>query len=285
MNQKIGVLLLAGLLVACNSKPKTNDVENDTDHGEPEPKEVSVKKPAISDEVKNFTSPDLSLYDLHAKVDYAVITTYVATKEGNDFKQGVVETIDSIYFNADGRLIREVKQNCNEESWDKFNTKNFMYTPEGKLKKATLVVDTSNDKINYKLKVSRNSNDYIKSIVYLTTNLSEEANYEERYVWKDGRLDSCVASYWEALTIDSYEYDADKCPFKHSYVYEDYDGCFTVKSTSRFTAFDECHNWTRCNITRGETYQEWEKGDGESPKLSDSKTTYAIKERQIVYQE
>jgi hypothetical protein len=277
--KKIGMLLFAGLLVACNSKSKVSDQETVADN-EGEVTE-EVVEPGISDEVKNFTSPDLALNMLHSKVDYVVTTTYSAEKKGEEIVQGAVLSVDSIQFDSEGRMVYKSNTNKDERTWYDSAVEKYNYTANGELKSAT-VVRSSNMK--YNLKVKRNAAGYITLISYRN---NDESSFDVRYKWENGVLKSYDTSYWESSDGSVYKYNDKGFVSEERFSYEYTDGGSTTIYKYNYTAQDECDNWTKCSVNeeRVNYHKEFNIDDLTTTTTKDAPIfRYYIEERQIVYQ-
>jgi hypothetical protein len=274
--KKIGMLLFAGLLVACNSKSKVSDQETVADN-EGEVAE-EVVEPGISDEVKNFTSPDLAFHMLHSKVDYVVTTTYSAEKKGEEIVQGAVLSVDSIQFDTEGRMVYKSNTNKDKRTWYDSAVEKYNYTANGELKSATVV--RSSD-MKYNLKVKRNAAGYITLISYRSS--SDESSFDIKYKWENGVLKSYDTSYWESSDGSVYKYNDKGFVSEERFSYGDTDGGSTTIYKYNYTAQDECDNWTRRTDSAETTYESYEGPDG-TPVKDAPIYNYYIEVRQIVYQ-
>jgi hypothetical protein len=279
--KKIGMWLFASLLVACNSKSKVSDQGTVADNEE-QITEVAVK-PAVSDEVKHFTSPDLAFNMLHSKVDYVVTTTYAAEKKGEEIAQGAILSVDTLQFDSEGRMVYKSNINNDERTWYTSAVEKYTYTANGELKGATLVRSINNDKLKYNMKVKRNAKGYITLITYTYTPMGGENDFSVEYEWKDGVLKSYNTGYWESNDGSNYTYDDKGFVSEERFTYGDTDGGSTRIYKYEYTAQDECDNWTKCSVQEETTYESYEGPDGTSVKDKPIYKNY-IKERQIVYQ-
>jgi hypothetical protein len=256
-------LLLAGLLVACTSKPKNGEA-NDNEK----------QQSAISDEVKTFTSPDLALNQIHSKIDHIVTTTYTAKKEGDQYTQGKLEKVDTIYFDNDGKMIR--KSSPNEEEL-------YNYNLDGTLNNAFLLVHHDDSDSKYVIKVKRDVQKYITDISYYYAGTDESFNFKMYYTWQNGALATSRTLGWEWEEQTTYEYDADKLCLRDITNNYDQGTTTTITATYQYTAFDGCNNWTRRISTNEWKEEEWIPGTDETIK-SEPQYFCKIQERQIVYQ-
>jgi hypothetical protein len=278
--KRISMLLIAGLLVACNSKSKVSDQETVADNEEQAAEEVV--EAGISDEVKNFTSPDLALNMLHSKIDYVLTTTYSAEKTGDEWTQGAVISIDSLKFDSEGRMIYKSNTNKDERTWYESEVGTYTYTADGVLKSATVV--RSRD-MKYNLKVKRNADGYITMISY--NRGSDESNFQVKYKWENGVLKSYDTTYSESSDGSSYKYDENGFVSEEQFVYGYSEGGTTCNYKYIYTAQDECGNWTKCSVSEEcvDSHVEFNIDDLTETTTKDAPIfRYYIKERQIVYQ-
>lgn len=278
--KRISMLLIAGLLVACNSKSKVSDQETVADNEEQAVEEVV--EAGISDEVKNFTSPDLALNMLHSKIDYVLTTTYSAEKTGDEWTQGAVISIDSLKFDSEGRMIYKSITNEDPNTWYKSEVGTYTYTADGVLKSATVVCPQN---MKYNLKVKRNAAGYITQISYNCG--SDESNFQVKYKWENGLLKSYDTTYWESSEGSCYTYDENGFVSEEHFAYGDSDGGTTSTYKYNYTAQDECGNWTKCFVSEEcvNSHDEFNIDDLTTTTTKDAPIfRYYIKERQIVYQ-
>jgi hypothetical protein len=269
--KKIGMLLFAGLLVACNSKSKVSDQETVADN-EGEVTE-EVVEPGISDEVKNFTSPDLAFNMLHSKVDYVVTTTYSAEKKGEVFKRVNVISKDTVQFDSQERMILRTTSEYGKER--------YVYDQYGKLIKST--IGDTND-----MRVKRDANNYITSLDYIfVSDNSEYDDYEagHEYKWENGLIKTYTFSGWEWTDVFTYEYDANG--FVSVERFEDIaDGQRTFSTIKyKYTAIDERNNWIERIGSQKIVPAHYEFKDDKEVLVYETTTyNYYIDVRQIVYQ-
>jgi hypothetical protein len=266
--------------VACNSKSKVSDQETVADNEEQVAEEVV--EPGISDEVKNFTSPDLAFNMLHSKVDYVVTTTYSAEKKGEEIVQGAVLSVDSIQFDTEGRMVYKSNTNKDKRTWYDSAVEKYNYTANGELKSATVVRSCSYD-MKYNLKVKRNAAGYITLISYRN---DDESSFDVKYKWKNGVLESYDTTYWESSDGSSYKYNDNGFVSEERFVYGDDDGGSDTTYKYDYTSQDECGNWTKRSVAGKCVYEHYNNEDGlESTSTFDAPIyNYYIEERQIVYQ-
>jgi hypothetical protein len=285
--KKIGMLLFAGLLVACNSKSKVSDQETVADN-EGEVTE-EVVEPGISDEVKNFTSPDLAFHMLHSKVDYVVTTTYSAEKKGEEIVQGDVTSIDTLFFDSEGRVIRFYSINKQKTDYGSTTETKFNYTPDGKFKDANSVSVNNGHKSKGKLKQKYNSKGYITETAYTEIPSNGESDYREEYTWENGLMKTSTYYGWEWVYNSTYEYDDNRLLSKKHCEFADQGEVSITDTKYSYSELDECGNWTKCTKTNEYTYAHEEfisPDDGRTKLVYDEGSTYdySIEERQIVYQ-
>jgi hypothetical protein len=206
----------------------------------------------VSDEVKNFTSPDLALNDLHSKVAYVVIKSYNvkdsdSTAQENASPEIVVYSTDTIQFDPSGRMIRRVSSYGDS---DKDMVEMYIYSPEGELTKAYAV---RRDRVDeYKLRVTRDANNYIIKINHIYVHdgpLDDSKDYEEVYNWENGLLKSIGSSHQISNEYKRYEHDERGLVSECIQAYRnDYDTFTKFSDTYEYIEFDKCNNWVRCKV-------------------------------------
>jgi hypothetical protein len=240
------MLLVVCILAACNRKQvdTSNRIQVVTDA-------------EASEEVKNFTSPDLALNDLHSKVAFVVIKSYsignskYSTAQENVSPKIDVQSIDTVQFDPSGRMIRRVRSEGNH---DRDMVETFIYSSEGELKGAYAVQRNRIDE--YKLRITRDANNFIRRVEHIYVHdgaFDDSKDFVEEYDWENGLLKSIGSSYQGSNEFLSYEHDERGLVSESHYVHRNDPEIF-IKSFTKSTKtydyieFDKCNNWVSCEV-------------------------------------
>ncbi len=270
--KKLTMIMAVALLTACGGNKNADENTEST---------ITVplsESDSISDEVRNFTSPDLTLYDLHSKVRKMVTDTYNASFSKGEYTTHELLSTDTIFFDAKGRMTRHVSGDKNGINV----TIKFEYNPDGSLLSAAQTNSYLDGIYHLALSVKRDNDGYITSIESVCRR-DESQGSTDTYTWKDGVLTAFHNTGWEWNTDRKYAYNEEG--YRDTITEEFQDDGGSEKTVTRYTygSYDVLKNWTeRTSIVETTSY-EWDPLTDRDHPVGPVVKDYRVEKRKIEY--
>jgi hypothetical protein len=255
MSKKIYILIsVLGLLTSCGTKNKVPTNPN-----------------------LNFSTPDLTLYELKANVEQVVVDNYTATFAGGVIKDGELSSSDTIFFNDKGLVYKLITAVPGKYvSVDQFN-----YTDEGHFENGSRVVRSDYWDYDLTLTLKRNEHGDVTHISG-SSPIYDEQGFEDEYKWHEGALVESRSHGAEWSTTNTYVYNpSGRRETMTSQRIEGLDS-LSVETKYDYVSFDDCGNWTKRTTTDVTTEHSRVAEDSQS---SEKPTTYTVQQRTITYRQ
>lgn len=267
-----GIALLV-LTAGCGGKTETTTVDSSVDSAEVEEEE----------ELEEFSSPDLGLWNLTGPVAGASFTSEETNKNWEANSKNNEVGLDSITFNRQGLVTSFVSGSYAGNKLTPASDLEFTYNEQGEFTSGNEKMAKEHGNSIF-VKLSRSSGGYLQMLQLLGPDkeLSNSDTYVRLFEWANGLLFyDTLEQGGEGTVRVKYSYNIDGFPDKVVSTIADMGGETKIEDEYEYTDFDRYGNWTERRVTRHITDTESE-ADGTNATTKKS-TTYQIDRRKIYY--
>lgn len=265
-----GSLALAGMmmLAACGQK---EEKKADTDS--------VVKVVTEEEELEEFSSPDLGLWNLTGPVSGAVFYSYEVKDSTAQPDPMLTIGMDSVTYNRQGLITSMVSGSILKGKTEIASDLRFNYDEDGRFTSGTEATSGS----AHKVKLSRTSGGYLQVLQVLGPDgeLSTSDSYYRLTEWVAGTMYSTQIEDSEGTIRSTYTNNADGMPEKVVTKISDMGGETRIEEDYRYTEFDKYGNWIERRVIERTTITEGE-ADGTNQKTTNH-LLYRLDRRNIYY--
>lgn len=244
-------------LASCGSSTRGNSDSDTTAVAEPD--------------FDSFTSPDLTLWQLHGRVRDCVASTFDA---GSDASARIA--CDSLTFDPQGQIVGQLSTVTIHGQPFTTTDLQLAYTDDGKFVSGTDAC--ANPPLSITLR--RDNEGYL---TYIEATPHDEAqaddSYTQNYTWEGGDMRGSYLRGPEASINTRYRYDAAGLPSTRVTITESLEGKTELTERYEYTRFDEANNWTERKISASQTTSYYEDGNDSGKPVE----TDRIERRVITY--
>lgn len=264
----LGIISAAG----CSGEKESKASDSDT-----------VVSAEPEEELEEFSSADLGLWNLTGPVAGAVFYSGEIGKDGKEPSADAVYGLDSITFNRQGLVTSLVSGELHKGTLTLASDLEFRYNESGEfISGDEKMAKAHGNSIHVKL--SRSSGGYLQMLQLLGPDreLSNSDTYVRLLEWGNGCLIyDTLEQGGEGTVRVKYTYNSDGYPEKVVSTIADMGGETRIEDRYTYTEYDRYGNWTRRTVERQVKDTETEP-DGTNAKTTES-TSRHLDRRRIYY--